>query len=260
MSVLFSNNASAPIAASIIASDTTITVASGQGAEFPSPGIGQWFYATLVDSSNNLEIVKCTSRSSDTLTVVRGQDGTSARTYAAGSLIEVRLVAAALADFQAMIVPYVHPAGAVEFFAQTTPPAGWLKANGSLVLRSAYPGLFSAIGVTYGAGDGSTTFALPELRGEFIRVWDDSRGVDAGRAIGTAQGQGYQSHSHGVSDPGHVHYYSRIESFGGSSYSGGGSGMSWSPTSGEYTGISIAASGGAETRPRNVALMACIKY
>jgi len=260
MSVLFTNNASAAIAASVTSSDVTITLSTGQGAEFPSPGVDQWFYATLVDSSNNLEIVKCTARSADTLTVIRGRDGTTARAFAAGSLIEVRLVAAALADFQAMIVPYAHPAGSVQSFAMVTPPSGWLKANGALISRTTYATLFSAIGTTFGGGDGSTTFALPDLRGEFIRNWDDARGVDAGRVFGSSQGQNYQSHSHGVNDPGHLHYYSRIESYGGSSYSGGGSGMSWSPTSGEYTNISIQPSGGTETRPRNVALLACIKY
>lgn len=100
MAILVTNNASAEIALSITPSDTTIILAAGQGVEFPSPGASDYFYATLVDSSNNLEIVKCTTRSADTLTVVRGQDGTAARSYGAGSLVELRLVAAAFRDLQ----------------------------------------------------------------------------------------------------------------------------------------------------------------
>ena len=103
MTVLLSNNASAAIASSITSSSTTIILAAGQGSEFPAPGATDYFYATLVDSSNNLEIVKVTNRSTDTLTVVRGQDGTSARAYTAGNLLELRLVAGVINDLQTVI-------------------------------------------------------------------------------------------------------------------------------------------------------------
>ena len=66
-------------------------------------------------------------------------------------------------------------------------PTGWLKCNGALLSRTTYAALFAVIGTTYGAGDGSTTFALPDLRGEFLRGLDDGRGVDGGRALGSAQ-------------------------------------------------------------------------
>jgi len=77
--------------------------------------------------------------------------------------------------------------GQVAFFAMDTAPTGWLKANGAAVSRTTYSALFDAIGTTFGAGDGSTTFELPDLRGEFPRGWDDGRGVDSGRSFGTAQ-------------------------------------------------------------------------
>jgi hypothetical protein len=96
MTVKFTNNASATLATGINTSVTTIAVTAGQGAQFPSLTSGEFFYATLVDSSNNLEIVKVTARSSDTLTVVRGQDGTVPRSYIAGDKLELRVVAAAL--------------------------------------------------------------------------------------------------------------------------------------------------------------------
>lgn len=87
----------------------------------------------------------------------------------------------------------VIPPGTVIHVCTASAPAGWLKANGAAVSRSTYATLFAAIGTTFGAGDGSTTFTLPDLRGEFIRGCDDGRGVDAGRAIGTAQTDALQN-------------------------------------------------------------------
>lgn len=79
------------------------------------------------------------------------------------------------------------PVGSVYTFAGATVPTGWLKCNGALLSRTTYAALFAVIGTTYGAGDGSTTFALPDLRGEFVRGFDDARGVDSGRIFGSAQ-------------------------------------------------------------------------
>ncbi|QND82599.1 Phage-related tail fiber protein [Chromobacterium vaccinii] len=79
------------------------------------------------------------------------------------------------------------PAGMVAYFAMKDAPAGWLIADGRPVARKDYPALFAAIGGLYGNGDGSTTFGLPNLCGEFIRGWDNGRGVDAGRTIGSSQ-------------------------------------------------------------------------
>ena len=98
MSVKFSNNGHSTLAASISTSDTSITVASGHGARFPSLGASEYFYATLIDSSNNLEIIKVTARSSDVLTATRAQEGTTARAYGIGDRIELRVTAAGIAD------------------------------------------------------------------------------------------------------------------------------------------------------------------
>lgn len=98
MGIKFTNNAVGVLASSITSTATTIFVAAGQGAYFPAPTVSDYFFATLIDSSNNLEIVKVTARTTDTLTVVRGQDGTVARAYAAGDKIELRVVAAALTE------------------------------------------------------------------------------------------------------------------------------------------------------------------
>ena len=80
------------------------------------------------------------------------------------------------------------PTGSLIYYAGSVAPAGYLAANGALLSRTTYAALFAAIGIIYNAGDGSTTFGLPDLRGEFIRGWDNGRGIDAGRLIGSWQG------------------------------------------------------------------------
>lgn len=96
-------------------------------------------------------------------------------------------------------------AGAVAYCAASVPPDGWLKCNGAAVSRSTYARLFSRIGTQYGAGDGQTTFALPDLRGEFIRSWDDGRTLDKDRTFASVQPTSNLWHMHGLYDPGHAH-------------------------------------------------------
>tara|TARA_R110000803_G_scaffold40045_2_gene86212 strand:+ start:464 stop:970 length:507 start_codon:yes stop_codon:yes gene_type:complete len=138
--------------------------------------------------------------------------------------------------------------GTLAYFGMSTAPTGWLKANGAAIFRSTYSDLFTAIGTTYGAGDGSTTFNIPDLRGEFLRSLDDGRGIDTARALGSAQADIMKAH---------VHPNSPI---GGGAYSGNQSKLSstWGPQN--VANVNTGAFGGAETRPRNVALLACIKY
>lgn len=157
---------------------------------------------------------------------------------------------------------YLVPPGAVMAFARNSAPAGWLECSGAAVSRTSYAQLFAAIGTTFGAGDGSTTFNLPNLRGEFIRGWDNGRGVDSGRAFGSAQAGEIQSHSHGITDPGHAHRWGTDDTTGASGAgnpdaSGGTDWRAYTET--VTTGISINNSGGAETRPRNIAMLYCIK-
>lgn len=82
-----------------------------------------------------------------------------------------------------LIVP-----GLVLPFAGSAASSGWLLCNGQAVSRTTYAALFAVIGTTYGVGNGTTTFNVPDLRGEFVRGLDNGRGVDAGRTIGSSQG------------------------------------------------------------------------
>lgn len=145
-------------------------------------------------------------------------------------------------------IPAATPAGSVIWFAANTAPTGYLKANGANVSRSTYAALFAAIGTTFGSGDGSTTFGLPDLRGEFIRGWDDGRGVDSGRVFGSAQSQAIQSHTH------EAEIYFDDSTTPRTRFRASGSNAK------QTNNASTLAAGGTETRPRNIALLACIKF
>lgn len=83
-------------------------------------------------------------------------------------------------------------------YAMNAIPDRWGKANGAAVSRTTYADLFAKIGETYGAGDGSTTFNLPDLRAYVPRGWDDGRGIDIGRVFGSSQLDDNKSHTHGA--------------------------------------------------------------
>lgn len=158
--------------------------------------------------------------------------------------------------------------GESRMFAFNAVPAGFLEENGAAVSRTAYAGLFRRIGTTWGAGDGSTTFNLPDTRGEHIRAFDNGRGVDSGRAFASWQDSQNRSHAHGVGDPGHTH---GVKDTDEGNYTYGTGSQSpvrrinygqnyYTQTTLAYTGIWIQADGGSETRVRNVTRKFCIKF
>mgnify|MGYP003138082293 CR=1 FL=1 len=100
MGVKVTNNAFGTISAGINSSATTVTLDSGQGARFPTLGGSDHFYGTLIDTSNNVEIIKVTARSTDSMTVVRAQDNTTARAFSIGDRFELRPTAKLFEDIQ----------------------------------------------------------------------------------------------------------------------------------------------------------------
>ena len=164
------------------------------------------------------------------------------------------------------------PPGAVMHFAGSVVPDGWLKANGQAVSRATYKDLFAAIGTTYGAGDGVKTFNLPDLRGEFIRGWDDGRGIDNQRIAGSSQSDAVQSHNHFLpTGTGEAHpnpdkrYAIPDETFTNTTVnynSTSGTTNTTYPNPDYYQPDHVGNIGrfAPETRPRNIALLACIKY
>jgi|SRR6056300_590165 len=161
--------------------------------------------------------------------------------------------------------------GQVVYFARNTAPEGWLKCNGATISRTTYAELFNAIGTTFGAGDGESTFQLPDLRGEFIRGWDDGRGIDSGRAFGVSQGDSTKlpNTSFTTDNPGNHNHntLSGVGSFGDQTKAGDGPTAIWARGGGNSVTSSggshthtITGGGDPETRPKNVSLLSCIKY
>ena len=153
--------------------------------------------------------------------------------------------------------------GDIIYHAANTAPTGFLKANGAVISRSIYAALFTAIGTTFGAGDGSTTFGLPDLRGQFPRGWDDGRGLDSGRAFGSNQSSDNLSHRHFV-----INNAARNGNLTATNYVSvynPGNNDNFRPDlagvggGGANVGLS-SSNGGTEARPTNVALLACIKF
>ena len=173
----------------------------------------------------------------------------------------------------------VVPIGSVIWYAGSSAPTGYLKANGDAIANGS--GTTQGITANFAALYAIVGANLPDLRGEFVRGWDDGKGTDSGRSIRSTQAEAYKEHnhpsdisvSHDVDDPGHQHDIalksgsdSEADAIatGKSDHAHGGN----RPTQSETTGIDIDISasidvnnsGGTETRPRNVALLACIKY
>lgn len=126
-------------------------------------------------------------------------------------------------------------------------PTGWLECDGAAVSRTTYANLFAVIATKWGAGNGTTTFNLPDLRGEFVRGWDHGRGIDTGRAFASAQAESIKA----IPDPWLFSGDESTKGFAdGTNYLGRGSTQNrpagWPST-------------GTETRPRNVAAMWVIK-
>lgn len=145
----------------------------------------------------------------------------------------------------------LFPPGMINAFGGAVAPSGWRFCNGAAVGRTdpTYKALFDAIGIAYGPGDGSTTFNLPDFRGEFLRGFDAGRGVDSGRTLGSFQADELKSHQHNLSldTAAGVFDYNGAE---GARYK-----LSGTPESGSGTLLT----GGAETRPRNVSVNYIIK-
>lgn len=164
---------------------------------------------------------------------------------------------------------YVHnhmPTGSVITFASANAPAGFLECDGSEISRTGHARLFAVIGTTYGEGDSTTTFNLPDLRGEFIRGFDHGRGVDENREFGQWQEDTFQGHYPDIITYGRTHDSSTYNAAFGQGYiNGGGTSQSMNDSraiqdaayvTDRVNGIPRA---GKETKPRNIAMMYCIK-
>lgn len=170
------------------------------------------------------------------------------------------------------------PVGTILAHAANTPPSGFLECNGSNISRSTYATLFSTISTTFGVGDGSSTFALPDLRGQFIRGWANTGSTDASRVFGSTQTDQNKNHTHttdSTSLTGGIRKISEGFLAGGSATgvftktSDGNNSITGSSSTSPVGGVDFdgththtisSSGGGTEARPTNLALMYIIKF
>ena len=156
------------------------------------------------------------------------------------------------------------PSGLIGSFAMSSCPSGWLEANGTTISRTTYATLFSSIGTIYGAGDGSTTFKIPDYRGYFLRGWSHGTSNDPDRSSRTDRGDGttgdfvgtkqdYEIQSHN-----HIHAQWWTGNPGGI-VSGSPDGINHPNVVGGGGTMSTTLTGGSETRPKNINVLYCIK-
>tara|TARA_B100002019_G_scaffold273756_1_gene270111 strand:+ start:276 stop:1154 length:879 start_codon:yes stop_codon:yes gene_type:complete len=166
------------------------------------------------------------------------------------------------------------PTGMIAPFPTSGVPTGWLECNGAAVSRTTYADLFALISDDYGNGDGSSTFNLPDLRGQFIRGFANGQSTDpdrasrtdrgdgtTGDAVGTKQDHAVEQHSHRTpatsgynGNTSNTTYYSK----GGSGYSSSlaHGGPIWTSSYSSNPNIKVSSN---ETRPKNVSMLYCIK-
>jgi len=162
------------------------------------------------------------------------------------------------------------PIGAIiEYTTEVVPNDLFMYAHGQAISRTTYATLFSVIGTRYGGGDGSTTFNLPDKRGLFTREWDNGKGIDAGRTLGTTQQDSVEKHKH-IQSLGEA--YDTAGIFGKSTtkgYQGSQGGLDndnylwYTNDGGVYQGTDPNAENpnvmGDETRPKNIAMVSLIR-
>lgn len=141
------------------------------------------------------------------------------------------------------------PPGAVKEFWTDTAPAGWYVADGALKSRTVDAALFAAIGTKYGAGDGVTTFALPDAGTRFKRAAGD------GLPVGTKQAQQLPDHTHTFNVDA---WDGPTTDWPGGRGVGGGTGTS-NPTSAPTLAGGVPGTVGTENRPEAIAVLVCIK-
>lgn len=203
-----------------------------------NPQVGQHGTTLSEDWFNDLQENVCD--------VIEHEDGGDAE-LEKGDHTQLRLAIASMvatAQAAAIAAARVKP-GVIEMFGANAAPAGYLECDGAAVSRETYADLFAVIGTVHGVGDGATTFNVPDLRGEFVRGWDDGRGIDAARVFGSAQADSLKAHTHTLP------VNSGNSTGNGSVEDDNGSGTPQTAATGS--------TGDAETRPRNVALLFIIK-
>ena len=294
----FTNVARATLASGISDTATEITITTGAGTLFPVANTGlepvspdaDWFKIVFQDVTGQFEIAYVRTHASDAdvmTNILRGQEGTTAQSWGVGTIVGLRLTAADieyslnaaaalseqvadLADQVALIVSgNAVPAGIQAYWPSSTAPTGWFALNGQAVSRAGNPGLFALYGTTYGAGDGSTTFNLPDDVTN-NRFW---RAAGGSVPVGTAQDDQNKEHTHTGSTNStgsHNHTENRVNSVGSTNISASSgpitvvmqvnSTTTNTGSNGTHSHtVTIANNGGTEARPKSRAWLPIVK-
>lgn len=245
------------------ADEVSVTTGGTKRAQFDSNGLSVLAEKPVryydADSSHYVELKAASVVSANvslTLPTSDGDPDQYLKTDGSGNL-----------SWATVSTPSATPTGSVFMLATTTVPSGYLECNGAAVSRTTYADLFAAIGTVWGSGNGSTTFNVPDLRGEFVRGWDNGRGQDSGRSFASLQTEMIGPHNHSITDPGHTHTSNQdLENpnSGGITQGPGNRnhgiiGAGSTIVNSRTTGISINNNSGTENRPRNIAMMYVIK-
>lgn len=214
------------------ADEVSITTGGTERAQFDSNGLSILAQKPVryydSDSSHYVELKAASTVSANVSLTLPTSDGDAdqfLKTDGSGAL-----------SWATVSTPAGVPTGSVFTMATSTVPSGYLECDGTAVSRTTYADLFAAIGTTWGSGNGSTTFNVPDLRGEFVRGWDNGRGVDSSRSFASSQAQSTENLDGTTS---------LLTVYGGNiEY--------------QFTNTDVD-TGVTETRPRNIAMMYVIK-
>ena len=244
--------------ANVTGLQTALDVKQASGSYAPATGIAQSAVTNLTTDLAG----KAAASHTHTIANVTGLQTALDGKQASGSYAPATGIAPSAITGTAVITTdsRLVPAGAVMPFAMNSEPSGWLQANGDLVSRSTYSALFSAIGTTYGSGDGSTTFNLPDLRGYFLRGSGTNIDGTASGNFGSRQSDDVKPHTHQFSLSIQSLVLSVQAAFGTRSTGGSQAVSDINVSTGSPSvSASISSNIGVETRPKNIAMMYCIK-
>lgn len=247
---VFANNVNTTLAASATSTQTTLTL--GSATNLPTLSTGQVMPLTLNDAATRAiyEIVYVTAISGSTLTVTRGEEGTTAVAWNTGDYAYCAFTGGTVADaygnpantFEVadstsgtnqaiprsqgdVLYSSVSPTGSLIMFAGSSAPSGWMICNGVAISRTTYATLYGVIGTTYGAGDGSTTFNIPNLQSSV------PLGVGTGPGLSTytlGETGGEETHTLDLAEiPSHAHSYFNFGSNRQAQSGGSGSGAGY---------------------------------
>jgi microcystin-dependent protein len=237
--VLQANYANSAALAATDATLATVATSATQAIEASEANEASLAEVSAALSANEASLAEVSAALSANEAALSANEAALSANEAALALVEVEL-------------PRLTPIGAIHHFYRASAPDGWLECTGQAVSRTTYADLFAVIGITAGAGDGVTTFNVPDLRDQFLRAWDRA----GTRTLGDEQADALKAHTHDMDE---INSTAEVAGYG-LTISAGFKDRVRVQHSIAGTSLTTASTGDTETRPKNVALLCCIKY